>query len=180
MLKKLLVFICFTIATGCTNKIKPSVYNKAHQSNNITSFEGVITDVKTKFETNYHVIRNEICSNNKIPVYENSKTSNLLINIGSAISNFIAPGSTTVAKYNGSEIVERVKGRSVSELTDQHNIIEHKIISECRIDETVNQEKFIASYIVTVRFGEQDLKFITNRIYQVGNFVKIDISQVAL
>lgn len=176
--KRLSVLLCAAVLTGCTATAgTTTTVIIMPQPVNAILLQGVVVDVTPVFETKYRAVRNKICVNKQVPIYSNTKASNTLIIIGSAVSNFIAPGATSVAEYNGSAIVERVTGVTVTELTDQQNVVGYKTVPDCRIEETVIQEQVIASYNVIVRLGEQDLKFITNRGYQIGQTVMIDVNR---
>lgn len=175
--KRLSVLLCAAVMTGCTATAGTTTVIIMPQPVNATLLQGVVVDVTPVFETKYRAVRNKICVNKQVPIYGKNKSTNTLIIIGSAVSNFIAPGATSVAEYNGSAIVERVTGVTVTELTDQQNVVGYKTVPDCRIEENVIQEQVIASYNVIVRLGEQDLRFITNRGYQIGQTVMIDVNR---
>jgi hypothetical protein len=165
-------------ATGCAANSKTFFITPVITSSiNSTIISGVVVDVIPIPETLYTPVRNKTCINTQVPVYGNTSASNGIIAVTAFITNIVSPGNTAVAVSNGSAITERVTGYTVTELTNQNNIVGYRTVPECRIVESVIQSTVINSYRVVIRVGEQDLMFITTKQYYISQDVSIDVNR---
>jgi hypothetical protein len=158
----IIFFLLFNISS-CTADI--------YHSNNISLIGMVVDSEANKKFKNEPILKTE-CIERQVPVYGSTHLKNTEV-IVSKIMDVVAPGSWAVATKNFNGITnDRVK-----EYVDEKKIEAYQKIIECKTIRTSIFKEVIDSYTITVRIGEEDLKFISKEPKVIGSDISINVNR---
>jgi len=156
--------------TGCAaNSLNLS---NNYSSDNATSISGMVVDSEANKTLKSVPSYDTQCTERQVPVYANQYLKSTEV-ITAAIMSVVSPGSYAVATKNFNQITKD----KFKEYANEKTIVAYKTIVDCKTKQSTNIKEVVNSYTITVRVGEEDLKFVTKEPHEIGSEVNVNVNR---